>query len=47
MSDLDDLAGDLAASLGDLAAAAGVEVETERAEPVRATNGHPAWNRVT
>jgi diacylglycerol O-acyltransferase / wax synthase len=45
MSDLDDLASDLTDSLQALAAAAGVELEAERAEPVPAGNGHPAWNR--
>jgi diacylglycerol O-acyltransferase len=45
MSDLDDFASDIAASLEELAEAAGVELEAERAEPMPAGNGHPAWNR--
>jgi hypothetical protein len=45
MSDLDDFASDVAESLEELASAAGVEAEAERAEPIPVSNGHPAWNR--
>jgi diacylglycerol O-acyltransferase / wax synthase len=45
LPDLDDLAGDLADSLQELAGAAGIVAAAERAEPIAAGNGHPAWNR--